>query len=80
MDGLELQPAHTPPGQLAAPDEVLNLVRCGFQTGCKTALCSHVKFPLTCSEFFKCTGQASCPNTMKTAAPNVNDSSDEESA
>ena len=29
VSGLELRPVFNPPGQLAAPDEVLNLVSCG---------------------------------------------------
>ncbi len=79
MNGPELQPVYTLPGQLAVPDEVLNLVSCGCKNGCKTALCSCVKFTLTCSEFLKCMGQASCQNPMKAVAPDFFDSSDEES-
>jgi len=32
MNGPELRPVYTPPGQLAAPEEVLNLVSCGCKT------------------------------------------------
>jgi len=79
MNVPELRPVYTPPGQLAAPEEVLNLVTCGCQTGCKTALCSLVKFTLTCSELCKCMGQTSYQNSLKVTAPKVNDSRDEES-
>jgi len=78
MNGSELRPVFTPPGQLAAPDEVLNLIRCGCKTGCKTALCSCVKFTLTCSEFCKCMGQATCQNPIKAATPDSDDCCDEE--
>ena len=71
MNGSELRPVYTPSGQLAAPDEVLNLVSCGCKTGCRTALCSCVKFTLPCSEFCKCMGQVSCQNPMKAVAPDV---------
>jgi len=37
ISGLEFRPVLNPPGQLAAPDEVLNVVHCGCKTGCKTA-------------------------------------------
>ena len=77
MKGQELQPVFTPPGQLAAPDEVLNIVSCGCKTGCKTALCSCVKFNLACSEFCKCM-QANCQNSMKVAASDSDNSDDEE--
>ena len=79
VSGLEHQPVVNPPVRLAAPDEVLNLISCSCKTGCKTALCSCVKFNLTCSEFCKCMGQAICQNHLKPATPDSDYSSDEES-
>ena len=49
----------------------------GCKTGCKTALCSCVKFNLACSEYCKCM-QANCQNPMKAAASDGDDSDDEE--
>ena len=55
---------------------LLNIVSCGCKTGCKTALCSCVKFNLACSEFCKCM-QANCQNPMKAAASGGDDSDEE---
>ena len=74
VNGSEFQPVFTPPGQLEARNEVLNLVSCDCKTGCKMAVCSCVKFTLACSEFCKCMGQASCQNPMKTTIPDSDDS------
>ena len=56
---------------------LLNIVSCGCKTGCKTALCSCVRFNLACSEFCKCM-LANCQNPMKAAASDGDDSDDEE--
>ena len=55
---------------------LLKIVSCGCKTGCKTALCSCVKFNLACSEFCKCM-QANCQNPMKAAASDGDDSDEE---
>ena len=77
MNGSKLQPVFSQLGQLAAPDEVLNLVSCGCKTGCKTALCCCTKFNLMCTDFCRCKGEAGCQNPMRVAIQD-NDDSDEE--
>lgn len=66
--GSMLRPQHGSPGQLPAPDEVMNLIKCGCKAGCSSALCTCAKLSLTCTAVCKCKGSFFCknPNTVST--------------
>ena len=59
--GYYLQPTYTEPEQPAGPDEVLNLVRCGCNTGCSTRFCTCAKNSIPCTLFCKCKSQCQNP-------------------
>ena len=69
--GSMLCPWHESPGQLPAPYEVMNLIKCSCQAGCSSALCTCAKLSLTCTTTCKCKGSFFCknPNTVSTTDP-----------
>ena len=58
--GSILHSTYIPDGQLIAPEEVLNLIKCGCKTECKSAMCSSNVAGLSCTEFCNCKGN--CAN------------------
>jgi len=65
-----LRPVTIPAGVLAAPTEVLQMIKCGCSSArpCSTGRCGCVSAQMSCSTFCSCSAQSECCNDQTRAA------------
>ena len=72
-----LQPTQLPANTPAAPDSILQLIKCGYES-CKSVRCSCSHAMLPCTIFCGCEGGLDCSNEhTKTAVEDIPDDEDE---